>query len=190
MERAVTGRTMSLHRTYDAPVEDVWDAVTSAERLPRWFLPVSGDLRPGGRFRIEGNASGTIESCEPPHAFAATWEIGGQVGRIRVTLAPDGDRTRLTLEHEVPDDDHWRRFGPGAVGVGWDMALMGLGRHLESGAPVDAAQAMAWFGSPEGRDFVTGSAHAWGDAHAAGGADPDTARAAAEATAAAYAPQS
>ena len=34
-------------RTYDAPIEDVWDAVTNPERISRWFLPVSGDLRAG-----------------------------------------------------------------------------------------------------------------------------------------------
>jgi uncharacterized protein YndB with AHSA1/START domain len=190
MERAVTGTTLSLRRTYDALVEDVWDAVTNAERLPRWFLPVAGDLRVGGRFQVQGNASGTIESCDPPHAFAATWEFGGQVSRISVMLAPRDDGTELTLEHHVPEDDHWRQFGPGAVGVGWDMGLMGLGCHLASGEAVDPAKAMAWFGSPAGREFVTASAQAWGEAHAADGADAEEARAAAERTLAAYAPQS
>jgi uncharacterized protein YndB with AHSA1/START domain len=190
MERAVKGTTVSLSRTYDAPVEDVWDAVTNAERIPRWFLPVSGELRAGGRYQLQGNAGGTIESCDPPRAFAATWEFAGGFSRIRVTLTPQGEKTQLTLEHEVSDDDHWRRFGPGAVGVGWDMVETALRRHLASGAPVDPAEAMAWFGSAEGREFLTASAHAWGEAHAAGGADADTARVAAEQTVAAYAPQS
>lgn len=184
--RMVVGTTVSLSRTYDAPLDDVWDAVTNAERIPRWFLPVSGELRPGGRFRLEGNASGTIESCDPPHAFAATWEYGGGVSRIRVTLTPRGEKTELTLEHHVPDDDHWRRFGPGAVGVGWELAAIGLERHLASGATVDREQAAAWFASLEGREFVAASGRAWGEAHAADGADADTARAAAEATVAAY----
>ena len=38
----------TLAQTYRAPIDDVWDAFTSAERLPRWFLPVSGELRLGG----------------------------------------------------------------------------------------------------------------------------------------------
>ena len=37
------GRTVRLRRTYDAPIEDVWDALTSPERISRWFLPISGD---------------------------------------------------------------------------------------------------------------------------------------------------
>jgi hypothetical protein len=35
-------RTVTISQTYDATVEDVWDACTDAERIARWFLPVSG----------------------------------------------------------------------------------------------------------------------------------------------------
>src|SRR6266545_2660359 len=38
-------RTVVLRRRYDAPIEDVWDAVTNPDRINRWFLPISGDLR-------------------------------------------------------------------------------------------------------------------------------------------------
>ena len=48
-------RTLTITQTYDAPVEDVWDACTNPERIPRWFLPVSGDLRLGGRYQLEGD---------------------------------------------------------------------------------------------------------------------------------------
>src|SRR5215210_5060632 len=49
-------RSAILRRTYDAPIDDVWSACTEPERLNRWFLPVSGDLRPGGSFSLQGNA--------------------------------------------------------------------------------------------------------------------------------------
>ena len=42
-------RTVVVSQAYDAAIEDVWDACTSAERIPRWFLPVSGELKLGGR---------------------------------------------------------------------------------------------------------------------------------------------
>ena len=42
------GRSVLLRRSYDAPIEDVWDAVTDPDRLKRWFLPVSGELKVGG----------------------------------------------------------------------------------------------------------------------------------------------
>src|SRR5829696_5696148 len=92
-------RVVRLSRTYDAPVEDVWDACTNAERIPRWFLPISGDLRVGGRYQFEGNAGGTIERCDPPRSVEATWEFGGDVSWVQLRLIPEAEgRTRLELE--------------------------------------------------------------------------------------------
>ena len=68
---------MTLTRLYDTSVDDLWDALTSKERIPRWFLPVEGDLKLGGRYQLKGNAGGTITACTPPNHFAATWEFGG-----------------------------------------------------------------------------------------------------------------
>ena len=59
-------RAVTVARSYNTTVEDVWDAVTNGERIPRWFLPISGELKLGGRYQLEGNAGGTITACEPP----------------------------------------------------------------------------------------------------------------------------
>ena len=64
---------VSLRREYEAEVEDVWQAVTDPQRLARWFAPVSGDLREGGTFQVEGNAGGEIRRCVPPSALTVTW---------------------------------------------------------------------------------------------------------------------
>src|SRR4051794_40445283 len=175
-------------RTYRTDQHDLWDALTNAERIPRWFLPVSGELRAGGRYQLEGNAGGTIERCDPPTSFSATWEFGGSVSRITVRLvAESAELTRLELEHSVPVDDHWDQFGPGAVGVGWDLALLGLGLHLASGSAVDRSEAAAWVASEDGKRFMHRSSERWGEANVAGGEDAATARAQAERTTAAYA---
>ena len=79
-------RTVTISQHFGAPVDDVWDACTNAERIPRWFLPISGDLRLGGQYQIEGNANGTVQECDPPHSFAATWEYGGEVSWIELRL--------------------------------------------------------------------------------------------------------
>ena len=39
-------------RHYATSPDDLWQACTDPERLARWFAPVSGDLRTGGRFTI------------------------------------------------------------------------------------------------------------------------------------------
>ena len=85
--QAGEARTVRIERTYDAPLEDVWDACTNPERIPRWFLPVSGELHQGGRFQVQGNAGGLIERCEPPRGFTATWEFGGKVSWIELSLS-------------------------------------------------------------------------------------------------------
>jgi uncharacterized protein YndB with AHSA1/START domain len=181
-------RVVVATRTYDTAMEDVWDAISNPERIPRWFLPVTGDLKLGGRYQLKGNAGGEITGCEPPRHLAVTWEFGGEVSWLSVNLASDPKGgTRLTLEHIAHvDDERWNQYGPGAVGVGWDMALMGLGRHLESGAPVDTQAAMAWLGSPEGKDLIRRSSEDWRRASVADGTDPEAAEAAAKRTTAFY----
>lgn len=179
----VSTRIVVARRTYATGQADLWDAVTNPERIPRWFLPVNGELRLGGRYQIEGNAEGTVEQCDAPQFFAATWEFAGQVSWLRVTLSPAADGTTLELVHEAPvDPDFWAQYGPGAVGVGWDLGLMGLGLHIDGAPPVDPMDADNWAVTPPGIDFVRHAATGWADSAMADGDDPDVAREAAERT--------
>jgi uncharacterized protein YndB with AHSA1/START domain len=178
-------RTVVVSRVYDTPPEDLWDACTNPERISRWFLPISGDLREGGRYAFEGNASGTIERCDPPRGLTATWEYGGQVSWVELRLTPEPDgRARFALEHIAHvGDDLWAQFGPGAVGVGWDGGVLGLTLHLAGATDLpDRAAAEAWQASDEGREFSRLSSERWGEASIAAGTDPDEARAAAART--------
>jgi uncharacterized protein YndB with AHSA1/START domain len=177
-------------RLYATDPDDLWDALTNPERIPRWFSPVSGDLKLGGRYQIEGNAAGTILRCEPPAALDITWEFGGGTSWVTLRLAPEGAGTRLTLEHimlvEYMTGEHWLQFGPGAVGVGWDLSFLGLGLHLASGAAKLPETEPAWMASDQAKAFMRGSADAWADAHIASGEDPASARAMAANTAKFY----
>lgn len=147
---------VTLSRTYDAPIADVWDAVTDPERLPRWFMPLSGDLRAGGTFQLQGNAGGEILVCEPPRLLRVTW--GGPTSIVEVRLTERGDATVLELAHDVPIE--MAQSGAGAlwVGPGWDGALMGLGLHLDGAAIGDPVAAA---GSREVQEFSERSVHAW-----------------------------
>ena len=175
-------------RSYPTNRADLWDALTNPERIPRWFLPISGNLEVGGRYQLEGNAGGEILVCDEPERLGVTWEMHGDPSWLTVELtAEDDERTLLRLEHvaHVPDD-FWDQFGPGAVGVGWDQAMIGLERHIFSGgARVDPQEFAAWI-SGEGSAFLEGSSEAWGKASIAAGTDPEAARAAAARTTAFY----
>jgi uncharacterized protein YndB with AHSA1/START domain len=178
-------RIVVAERSYPSPPHDVWDALTNPERIPRWLLPVTGELRLGGRYQLEGNAGGTITDCEPPRHLAATWEYDGDVSWVDVRLTDtDDDGTQLRLEHTAHvDDDRWAEFGPGAVGVGWDLSLLGLAEHLVTGAPVHHDESAP---SPEVIACMRLSSDGWCRASIEAGTPAGEARAAADRTIAAY----
>jgi uncharacterized protein YndB with AHSA1/START domain len=185
-------RTVRLRRTYDSPIEDVWDALTTPGRISRWFLPISGDYRVGGRFQLEGNAGGEILDCERPSRFRVSWVYGempeaGANSEVEIRLSPVGDdSTTVELEHvAIVPDEMWDQFGPGAVGVGWEGGVLGLALHLRGGSVDDP---IAWQMSAEGREFNTRSSVAWGVANAASGAEPAAAARAVANSTAFYAP--
>ena len=175
-------RVVVISRSYATDLDDLWDALTSAERIPRWFLPVSGDLKLGGRYQFKGNAGGTITACDPPRYLAATWEFGGGVSWVEVRLTEEGQGARLELQHIAHPSPHWEQFGPGAVGIGWDLTVMGLAEHLATGAAVDHAAAEAWMKSDEGKAFMTASGEDWARADTAAGEDEAIAKASAART--------
>lgn len=181
-------RVITVSRSYPDELADVWDACTNPERIPRWFLPVSGELKEGGRYQLEGNAGGTVTRCDPPDGFDATWEMGGDTSWIELRLTDEGDgRTLFQLHHIAHvDDERWAQFGPGAVGVGWDGVLAGLSLHLTTGKAMDPAEVAEWSASDEGRRFYAASSDAWCEASVAAGADRTEARAAADRTTAFY----
>ena len=146
-----------VRREYDAAVDDVWDAVTDPTRVKRWFLPLSGDLRVGGTFQLEGNAGGEILQCHPPRRLRVTF--GGPDSLVELRLTPCGDeRTALELEHTVPIAFAGSGAGALFVGPGWDGAFLGLGLFLRGEV---AADPVAAANSPEAIEFSRQSVHAW-----------------------------
>ncbi|MGW0775668.1 SRPBCC family protein [Streptomyces sp. NPDC002835] len=181
--------TVLLRRTYDAEIADVWDAVTSPERIGRWFLPVSGEFKVGGRYQLEGNAGGEILECVAPERLRVSWLFGPDPGfsEVELRLTPEGaGRTVFELEHVAVVPEEFRgQFGPGAVGIGWDLMLLGLGKHL-TGSGISGVDAADWQTSPEAKDFMTRSGEAWGAAYAASGAGAEVVAATTAATIAFY----
>ena len=151
--------TVTISRTYDADAEDVWDALTNPERLPRWFYPVSGDLRVGGTFQLEGNAGGEIRHCDRPTWLQVTFGGPDSVVDARVTQA--GHQANVELAHTVPLAIAGSGAGALFVGPGWEGALLGLGIHLRGEATGDPLQAA---NSPEVVEFNRGSIDRWAEA--------------------------
>nr|BFF10262.1 hypothetical protein GCM10025699_15650 [Microbacterium flavescens] len=126
-------RVQSLAQTYPSPLDDVWDAVTTGERIARWFAPVEGDLRLGGRYQVVGNAGGEVLACTPPHddsaSYRVTWEYGGAVSWLEISLTRvDAQSTRLELTHTAQTEGRRRDSGrctaraPPAWAGTWDSS--------------------------------------------------------------------
>jgi uncharacterized protein YndB with AHSA1/START domain len=177
--------SVAMRRSYDAPIDDVWDAVTQPDRIKRWLMPISGELRVGGSFQLEGNAGGEILTCEPPSLLRVTF--GGPTSIVELRLTPQGDgETVLELEHTVPIEMAQSGAGALYVGPGWDGALMGLGLFLRGdavGDPVAAAN------STEAQEFSKQSVSAWAAVvEDSGTATPEQLAAATEVSLAQFAP--
>ena len=172
--------SVTLSRTYDADAEDVWDALTSPVRLPRWFYPVSGDLRVGGSFQLEGNAGGDIRRCDKPTWLQVTF--GNPDSVVDVRLTDTGATTTLELTHTVPVAMAGSGAGALYVGPGWDGAALGLDQYLRGQSIADPVEAA---NSPEVIEFNRGSISRWSEAiESSGTATPEEivgAQAAAEA---------
>ncbi len=129
--------TIELRRCYDAPVEDVWNAITDPERLGRWLKPVTGNLRLGGSFELDGGEHGEILRCDPPQRLRVSWLFGPEAdewpgtSELEVLLSPSpAGGTEFELVHAAAaGEPMFPTYGPGAGGVGWDLHLLTLARE-------------------------------------------------------------
>jgi uncharacterized protein YndB with AHSA1/START domain len=175
---------VTLERRYAAEVADVWQAITDPDRVRRWFLPLTGDLREGGAFQLENHAGGDIMTCEPPRHLVVTF--GGESSIVDVVLAGEGDQTLLKLTHSVPIELAGSGAGALYVGPGWDGALLGIAQYLAGEVVSDPVAAA---NTPEVQDFNVSSIKEWIAAvEASDTADADTISAAQQAALAQYAP--
>lgn len=100
------------HVLIAAPPERVWNLITSAEHVGRWFADAGAeiDLRPGGAltliWREHGTFHGRVELVEPPRRFAYRWlsavdsraePAPGNSTLAEFTLTAEDDGTRVTV---------------------------------------------------------------------------------------------
>ena len=128
-----------LERTFHAPIEDVWAAVTESRRLERWIGTYAGDPASGEvafRMTAEGDEVPEermeIRSCTPPRHLALTSHSGEGSWLLDLRLREEGDTTLLEFAQASMDPDEAESVGPG-----WEYYLDRL-VAAETGGDVSA----------------------------------------------------
>ena len=129
--------------TIAAPVERVWELLTAAEHIGRWFSDADAevDLRPGGRMVLRWAEMGTgvarIVDVEPHRRFSYRWApipehwgeepVEGNSTLVEFTLASQGDGTRLRVVESgfetLEGSDEQRRRSHEDNTEGWEVQL-------------------------------------------------------------------
>jgi len=139
-------QVLRIERTFDAPVERVFEAWTSEEVLRRWLHGMPGwetptaevDLRVGGRIRIvmrdpadgtEAGATGEYQVVEPPQRLVFTWiwdDRPEQPQLIELEFSElDGRTTVLMTNSAILTDERLR-----SQERGWNVCYDNLERLL------------------------------------------------------------
>lgn len=128
--------TAALTRWLEAPVDEVWAALSTPERLVQWLAPGRIDLRIGGAVRLDFADSGividsTVSALTPLELLEYSWSGPGDPPRpIRWRLEPRDGGVELTLTLSLPPDDD-----VGRSAAGWAAHLEMLACAL-AGAPI------------------------------------------------------
>jgi uncharacterized protein YndB with AHSA1/START domain len=99
-----------IERTYDAPVETVWKAITEKDQMKQWYFDLK-EFRPevGFEFQFYGGTEEKqyLHICRVVEVvkfkkLKYSWRYDGYEGISYVTfeLFPSGEKSRLVLTHE------------------------------------------------------------------------------------------
>lgn len=139
-----TETSLTISRTFDAPVEKVWEHFTDAKKLAAWYAPgpmradvpvfeareggafkvhMTGAMEPGGEESTH-TAKGTIKKIEPKKRLVHTWawesDEPGMAGEslVTVTFEDLDGKTKVTLVHEgLPDKEAVESHTQGWTGI-------------------------------------------------------------------------
>lgn len=128
-----------IERTFNAPVERVWKAITDKDQMKQWYFDLV-EFKPEVGFEFEFRGQGRkgeqyLHLCRVTEVVALkklqySWRYKDYEGNSFVTfdLFPEGDKTRLRLTHEgletFPQNNP--DFGKESFAGGWAQLIGSL----------------------------------------------------------------
>jgi uncharacterized protein YndB with AHSA1/START domain len=140
-------RLLQFRRSWSAPIDDVWSALTEPERMARWIGRYEGERAPGGTGTFfmsfeegddDAGSPATIVECAPPRRLVVDTTGPGEIWRLEVDLSEEDGRTVLVFR---------QRFAPDTevadIAGGWHWYLDKLDTEV-SGRPGPADWETFW----------------------------------------------
>lgn len=135
-QEAPATRSASGEVRIDATPERVWQALTEARELERWF-PLHANVSPGPGGSLwmswgdEYTEAMPIKAWDPPRHLRTAWPWGGNAIVTDYHLSADGDATLLrVVTSGFSNDAGWDDWVEGTV-RGWAFELRSLKHYLE-----------------------------------------------------------
>lgn len=136
--------TCRFERVLPAPIEKVWQYLTSSECLPEWLGEGSIEQRFGGKVKLQFDNSevesdrkiesieGTVTFIDPLRVLAYSWGAPGsdKASQVSMQVTAVGDQTTLVLTHsQLPTE------AMAEVMAGWHAILDALKARLAGLTP-------------------------------------------------------
>lgn len=126
-----------MERTYNAPIERVWKAITDIDQMKQWYMPALSDFRPvvgfETKFTIEHEWKiwphcWKVTEVIPNEKISYEWWYEGYPGNSLVTfeLKSAGAGTHITLTHiglETFQSAKYPGLAPENFNKGWTKLI-------------------------------------------------------------------
>src|SRR3954470_8222339 len=84
----------------EAPIEKVWNKVSTSEGIEAWFMPNDFELKEGREFHLQspfGPSPCKVLEIDEPYRLSFSWDTDGWI--VTFILKELGDATEFTLIH-------------------------------------------------------------------------------------------
>lgn len=123
-----TTATIEAQQLLPHPPARVWRALTDPALLSRWLMPTDFQPVVGHRFTFDTGQWGKTEcevlAIEPTSLLRISWKNPPLDTTVTWRLVPEGEGTRLFLDHAGFDLDHpMQRFAFQGMSGGWSGGI-------------------------------------------------------------------
>ncbi|MEM7549950.1 MAG: SRPBCC domain-containing protein [Bacteroidota bacterium] len=143
----LAGRTVTIEKVFDAPLELVWKAWTESEHIVKWWAPIGAELkviehdfRAGGKWKYtmpmpDGSKFVTEGTYKEIIAFekivtSADFRPMTENVELQVSFAKQGDQTKFTFRVVHETVDYRKQQEKMGIYNGWGSAFERLEKVL------------------------------------------------------------